>query len=351
MRRLIVKHLGGASPGDSQASTYRMAFAEMRADNDFYAFCYGWQHYRCNEMCHRCWASFVNPDLPWTDFRSSAGWRKCLIKSCHYKENSAVGPGCPLVDLPGWELTRNLIDPMHGLNLGVDQHVAGNVLWDMATEACTMKKDVPGFLERQWVLFMRWCSEHRISCSMKRFTVTKLNKSEANKYPLLHCKAAEARIVLVWLCEMLTSEASEKPRCAYTQLKATCCWSICQFHHLCKIDSDPLPLHVKDECVRLLGVFLDTYSALARFCVDLGDPGWHLVPKHHYLAHLRDDIATTSFNPMFHHCFVDEDMVGRVARGSRMCHRSTVTVRWLERYIHFLWLRWRQARTAPAGIP
>jgi hypothetical protein len=52
--------------------------------------------------------------------------------------------------MPGWELERNTIDPMHGLNLGVTQHLLANCIWDWAVESAELKKDIPTYLERLW---------------------------------------------------------------------------------------------------------------------------------------------------------------------------------------------------------
>jgi len=327
--------------GKPIAGGFRAAFAEMRADNDFFAVCYGWCHYRCNNICHRCWASAVNPEMPWTDVGPDAAWRSALVSTVHFLQNVPVCDRCPLVGVPGWCIERNVIDAMHGLHLGPDQHVCGNIIWDWVTEAVTYKKYIPDMLESIWMEFLDWCRNRRVSCSLKRLTIARLNMSKAGSYPLLGCKAAEARILVSFLTEKALMDARGKPRCVYTQFKAICIWPLDRFHHICDENDDPFPPEAQKECVEVLDAFLTCYAKLREYCISIGDPGWHMVPKHHYLCHLRDDVARTACNPSHHHCFVDEDMVGRVARGSRKLHRSTVTVRWLERYIHMMWLRWR----------
>jgi hypothetical protein len=117
----------------------------------------------------------------------------------------------------------------------------------------------------------------------------------------------------------------------YLQLKAACCFSLNRYHEICECNGDPLPHDAAIECHRVAYDFLETYSALARFalehnCEDDG-PCWHLVPKHHYFCHLADHVLRTSANPSYHHCFLDEDLVGRVAKAmSEHIHTNVVVV-------------------------
>ena len=44
----------------------RLAFVQMRGDNDFLALAMAWTHYRHNGLCHRCGASKVDEHLAYT---------------------------------------------------------------------------------------------------------------------------------------------------------------------------------------------------------------------------------------------------------------------------------------------
>jgi hypothetical protein len=39
---------------------------------------------------------------------------------------------------------------MHGLNLGVTQHVLGNCIFDIAVSKAELRKDIPAALEALW---------------------------------------------------------------------------------------------------------------------------------------------------------------------------------------------------------
>jgi hypothetical protein len=108
-----------------------MAFSELRGDNDFLAFAYGWHSYRHNEICHRCFASAVAPEVIWTDMSDSAGWLSTLLTTEHYFENTPIAHRSPICSWPGWSLDSTVNDTMHGMNLGCDQHVAANCILDI----------------------------------------------------------------------------------------------------------------------------------------------------------------------------------------------------------------------------
>jgi hypothetical protein len=130
---------------------------------------------------------------------------------------------------------------------------------------------------------------------------------------------------------------------SYTRRSAAAAWLLNEFHIICESHGDPLEVDVANRAVSVGWDFLNLYCSLRRTCFELGDPGYHIVQKFHYFAHLLLDIEATRLNPWYHHCFLDEDMVGRVGRGSRKVHRQTLSERWLGRYIHMFFLRWAKA--------
>ncbi len=273
-----------------------------------------------------------------------AGWRSSLVSTADFLANTPPAERAPLVECSGWELDMNMNDPMHGLNLGCDQHVAGNCLYDAALEATEFKTQQRAHLERVWHAFKAWCRARRKPCSIALFTPANINKDRKRNYPLLHAKAANTRVLLSFLAGT-TLEASEAaPTDHYKRMRAVCVWAIADFHYAMEDNGAVLSDSARDRLVRVGWIFLRTYAALNRHAVDRGERAWHLVPKFHFFAHTLLDIARNSSNPRFSHCFADEDMVGRVARGTRLLHRSTVSERYLERYINMLVIRWKRSK-------
>ena len=89
--------------------------------------------------------------------------------------------------------------------------------------------------------------------------------------------------------------------------------------------------------------FLQTYMKLAHIAYEEGQCLWKLKPKFHYMNHRIDDLSN-GWNPRFLHAFMDESFMGYMSRLAKGCHRRTVLLRGLERYIVTLARRWQKRR-------
>lgn len=198
--------------------------------------------------------------------------------------------------------------------------------------------------EQVWIDFKKWCTDTKTPCSISMFSVSNVNMKTASNYPLLHAKAANTRTLVAWLALVaVKTEADNNPGDTEWQMRALCCWALAKFYSC----MDGYPRYLSrcqaDEMGDVLQEFLDVYSALAKECETKGVNQWHLVPKFHYMCHLVLDIKSGQINPKYHHCFCDEDFVGRIGRGSRRLHRTSVVRGVMERYINLLVTRWRKA--------
>ena len=326
--------------GKPLAGGFRLAFSEQRGDLEFLAMVYGWNCYRHNNICHRCWASSVDDNFAATDFTQTAGWRAATVQHKHYMDNVPPAARSALTLVPGWHLSRVLGDSMHGINLGVAQHLCGNLLWELAQRNCRYRTQYNGYLETFWHSFKGWCKLHRLSCSMGTFTVNGLNMVSAGNYPLLHAKAANTRVLVGYLAEVFTEMAAIYADDEPLQLRALCVKALSDFHSGLEA-RDRYLTRAEAEGLQALGYrFLLCYSALAREAVESSSTGWHIVPKHHYTCHLLDDMVQFLTNCKYHRRFCDEDYVGRIGRSSRRLHRATVVRGLLLRYIALLHRRW-----------
>eukprot|EP00969_Alexandrium_andersonii_P061948 2730794-Alexandrium_andersonii.AAC.1 len=48
---------------------------------------------------------------------------------------------------------------MHGMSLGIDQHICGNIIWDHTVESSDRVKDYPTTLLGVWGEFRAWCPD------------------------------------------------------------------------------------------------------------------------------------------------------------------------------------------------
>ena len=128
---------------------------------------------------------------------------------------------CPLLDVDGFNICRVLFDSMHGVNLGVAQHIAGNLMWEDVQAHVALRKDYDRYLEELWHTHKRWCADHGISTSISQFSCANLGKAKTGGYPVLHAKAAHTRYAVAWLAERFEMRSRQNPRDASLALRAT----------------------------------------------------------------------------------------------------------------------------------
>ena len=192
---------GARHCGEEIAGGWRLAFSELRSDLDFLAKAFRWNNFRMDELCHRCWASSHAARM-WTDvFFDSAAWSGLLVGTAEYFANTTPDERCPLVNMPGWDHSRALGDTMHGLNLGVAQHVAGSTLMEDCVEHCRFRGDWQQHLETRWHELKAWCRLRRVSCSHPCFTKAQLNIQKSGENAVMKSKAANARTIIFWLAD------------------------------------------------------------------------------------------------------------------------------------------------------
>jgi hypothetical protein len=176
-------------------------------------------------------ASKVLPDFAYTDLLlDTAGWKDTMVSHADFINNSSQNL-CPLFKLHGFNITRAMRDPMHGVNLGIAQHMCGNVLYEMVTRDCVLVKNYNIWLEAFWHRHKAWCREHHFGSTIGQFTLANLNKpdNKVKAYPLLHCKAANCRYLLTHLAELLRDESEALPNDKHWKSVATMAYFMVDF--------------------------------------------------------------------------------------------------------------------------
>jgi hypothetical protein len=90
----------------------------------------------------------------------------------------------------------------------------------------------------------------------------------------------------------------------------------------------------------------DCFSWLAIESLNLGHLRWPIRPKHHQLSHLTSGIRRDLRNPKYFGCINDEDMLGQVCSVARVCHRRSIPVAVLTRYLLRIVRRWKGYKPA-----
>ena len=180
---------------------YCAAVLGLCADLDELCNEYKLAHYNSNEPCFCCPANVT--DLPWTDFSEEGA--AVLLAYTPAPTGTRVEPPSPHAV---WEygLTHHsaLWDVMHGCDLGPCLHVCGNILFDL-TRNPNLGDSVDTRMD--WVVnhidvfYGQLGIENRID-SLRLSVFCNPDAPDAS-FPILKCKANEARHLLPCLLEIL----------------------------------------------------------------------------------------------------------------------------------------------------
>ncbi len=88
-------------------------------------------------------------------------------------------------------------------------------------------------------------------------------------------------------------------------------------------------------------LFLDSWQWLAGEAQQLRVPNFKMKPKLQYMCHTIDDAFLGGENPRHQMCFLDEDLMGKVTKLEKSCHRLTVGMRFLPRVMLLFKYRWQ----------
>lgn len=193
-----------------------------------------------------------------------------------------------------------------------------------------------------YLRFKKFCSVHKVYCSISRFTLRTIHRKSKKTTPMYVCKAAKTNVLVAWLAELTESFAERCP----VELKneavqvAGCTWGLAMYFHILK-SAGPRLNDDEAHTLRLCSqTFLCLYSALARNTHPQNVNCWHHVPKFHQYDHLVLDAIEERVNPRTFHCFGGEDQVGKLIKMAGTAHPFTVATTTVKRYLLLLAESW-----------
>ena len=208
--------------GKPLAGGYCVALFGHKGDNDWFAAIFRYNHYRCNDMCHKCGASKTREETDCGDLRPNAGWKATVVTHEQYMARTPISRRSPLTNMPGWRLENNFNDTMHGLNLGVAQHVAANILCELARAS---SDPVELALEKLWLKLKKWLSQNRLVASVEKFTSASLSLDTSMVFPLLKIKAAPCEKVIFWLADLTSYDSAT----SHGRIRHMTVWALADF--------------------------------------------------------------------------------------------------------------------------
>ena len=320
--------------GSCLAGGYVVALFGHRGDCDWFAAVFRYNHYRMNDMCHKCGASKSDAETDCADLSPEAGWRDTVVTHEQYMATTPAEERSPLTETPGWRLENNFNDAMHGMHLGTAQHTAGNVLCELA-RAHSDPMDLA--LEKLWLDFKSWLQRNKLKASVAQFSKSTLSLDDSIMlFPLLKIKAACCEKVVLWLAEFTSHDSATY----HLRIRHMTVWALADFFKGMKEHGRFLDDDAVARMSRAGTMFLSGYQYLSTEACRAGVPRWNIVPKFHYFAHTVDDLHERRINPRVFWCFGDEDFVGRVAKIVSRTHRSKLSGRGIERYLSHLHMMW-----------
>ena len=176
----------------------------------------------------------------------------------------------------------------------------------------------------------------------KMFTANRfgLPASAGNAYPSMttRYKGMHVKAVMLWVADI----AVERCLSLYHETRAACCWALVALIH--KLDGAGLLLSDAEiaECTRLGLLSLRSYQYLANKCLETETALYKVRPKCHAVHHMILQLADGE-NPRFYSTFMDEDLMGKVARVAVKCNPKTMSTTVIQRYSDMVWERWSRA--------
>ena len=328
---------------------YNFTYSSTQGDLKYVSEKYGLHNYRKNDFCSRCLCkkSDPNPGMTLGNFRLDSSHLATRLDHDAFFELMGVTSSefNPLFSIPGARLERVLHDVMHSQLLGTGKALNGSVLTFLAERNAfggwrnglyrTVMEEV---LHIAYADFNKWKSERRINVSQPRFTPSRLSRTVRNSYPSLSSKAAASKAISFWLRDRAATWAMHGDSSLLDKQVAHCIYLYCEVLHILDaagvLLSEEQGQKLFDNGMQHLQLYADlnAKSAIVRGAHEYNRALWRLFPKHHHFEHLLFDARESLINPSFHTLLRAESFIGIMGRVSRTCHRSSLSLRSLQRY-------------------
>jgi hypothetical protein len=320
--------------GRRLAGTFACVYAGTKGDLKWMMHAYQFtRNWMCNDMCWDCLGSKVNLQLLYTSVDEHSGWA--------LTEGRYANSASPLKRLTGWHMHTVWKDLMHLLFVnGVGNDLCGSILLEMSSAGvwAGAGSSLENNLNAAFGKFIQWVNQSGLESSAEGFNKNVLHYSSQKSYPHLGGKAADVRLVLMWLAQEMTSVPGQ------WLLEFHCTAALANYVYNTS-SWDVLLTDQQCATLRECGMsFVRDYLALAAQHVEQGICLYKIRPKIHYFMHLIRQ--TTKLNPKVCSCWANEDYMGRIARVASRTHPSTTSLRVLQRFVFQLA---REIRTCRAG--
>ena len=287
-------------------------------DMEYFSTELGLNHHASHSPCWRCAANTT--DRPWNDFRPTADWRGTIYSPQQLR--AAPPTTHVLLTIPGVTPECFHFDALHILELGVSQHVIGNVFFEIVYEELAAVPHAEAVTRLfNWILaeyvHLNIPSSNRIGdLKLENFCDPKRPFAD---YPVLSkIKARETRYLLpvaLRLCQRFQT-ASE-----HSRHRTKCVAGLLQ---ACEtMDAGGMFLDHAGHGALQRGIMACLVHAtwLCTHAHAMRQMKWWVVPKFHYAAHIPDQ--GQFINPRMVWTYAGESVVGILMVLGRSCLAGT----------------------------
>ena len=319
--------------GETIASGYRACVCQVRGDWQFYCEVFRFPAWNgASRMCWICPASGVSSARVFTNCKSSAAWRsERYTHESYLAMLAARGAEPPTLfsAVKGLRLECITVDALHALDLGLAQHIAGNVLWESVASNSWGGGNQQANIDLMERDLRRWEKEHSVKRGFQgRLTKERL-RSESG-YPKLKAKGAQTRHLANYILDVArrfdSGTQHDRKKIAVAQL-------LVRVYEIMASAGQFLSPGELADFEKVGRGMVALYSDLYAEAATNGRTLWKFPPKAHLIDHMVTYQSREWGNPSYFWCYADEDLVGMSIEIAKSCHQSTMAatalVKWL----------------------
>jgi hypothetical protein len=185
-------------------------------------------YYNCNYICESCLACVHPGRLSYCNFRKDAPWRNYRISHERYLQITPASIVSPWSQIPGWHLSRCLLDWMHCNHLGVGRDVTAQIAFDLCTWGYIGPGTLDEQLQRLWLQYRRWARKHKVPYSRRRFNSKVMGLNTEYAFPEMNSrtKAAHIKPLVHFLAMKARNAVGQKPADEHASLRAWTIWGL-----------------------------------------------------------------------------------------------------------------------------
>ena len=331
------------------SSGYAFMLSSIQGDLKWVHAHYGLHNYRRNNFCSFCGCLKVHPDPTMTisDFRLSAQHINTPSDLSEFHDRAS-----PIFTVPGATIGRVQHDCMHSQLLGTGKIANGSAIvylversfWNgFQAQGGDYADAMDEALRIAHKDFLHWKRQNSLDVTQPRFSCARLSRRNRQSYACLSSKAAPSKAVTLWIATRSVEFALLPTASEMDKQVAGCLHSYAAALKL--MDESPLVLSQEqaDFFHTNIMAHLQLFAQLNKSSREIRGrmPGrnlWMIIPKAHHLMHFASVVQVECLNPKAWSLFMAEDFIGRISRIARVCHRSSVSMRTLERYLALILL-------------